>query len=599
MKIRTSFFLLTMIVVALFLGCLIYYILRSYNQFVFEKISENAVHSTSQFTQNIDSLLQSYEQVTDFLFLNEDLQAKMLTIYSDFADTQQSYDDYLSPFTKSITGSRNIFRMTFFTENATYQFPNVKLINNDMKQSSWYQMMINNKLNNYWSYEGEDEYYHLNFLRLTQRLNKYKTDARLFVSLDINMQTIYNLIAKESKRTRFIVFLEDGTAIMDSFRQNVVGMKLQDYPFLHDNQQDESESQIALIDDQSYLITFQTINSRYSVRGMRVASLTPLDELAIKVNEMRRFTLILFIVFLLLFAVIIFSISYGFTKRLSILTDKMKQMNLDNLQILTSVKGKDEASILTIAYNRMVRRMERLIHDGYEMVIQKKELEIKTKESELYALQTQIHPHYLFNVLNAICGNLLEKGDRENARMVKLLAKSFRHLLGKSGQMIPLSDEIEIVDTYLNIQRFRFGERMASDIRIPENLMDMKVPKLILQTLVENAVVHGVENYEQKTTISIYARIVDEYNYQLIVQNDGPCIPKDRLNEIKEILNQGIDMHDSKHIGLRNVQDRIQKIFGMEYGLQIDSSDDKGTVVTACLPYAMRGGISDASGIVD
>lgn len=129
--------------------------------------------------------------------------------------------------------------------------------------------------------------------------------------------------------------------------------------------------------------------------------------------------------------------------------------------------------------------------------------------------------------------------------------------------------------------------------------MDMKVPKLILQTLVENAVVHGVEKYEQKTNISINARIMDEYNYHLIVQNDGPCIPKERLEQIKAILNQGTDMHDSKHIGVRNVQDRIQKIFGPEYGLQIDSSEDKGTVVTVCLPYAMRGGVSDASGIVD
>lgn len=602
MRIRTKLFLTMTIIVALFLGCLTFYILKSYSQFVLDKLSERSSYSISQLSQNVDNLLQSYEQITDFIYVNSDIQRKMLDRYDRFEDAQATYEEALKPFTRYISGSRLILRLTFHTDNLTFQFPDVRLITNEVMQAAWYETMTRRKLNNYWSTEGEDPYYGLPVMRLTQRLNNYKPDANLFVSLDLDKRIIYDLIAKESKETRFIVFLPGGEVLIDSYHRNSAGGKMKaTEPNLYEEiVHSASGSRLYIDSHQSYLLTYQTMDSRSSTRGMKVLSLHPVDELTAKVNEMKRLAIILSIIFLLLFSAVIFGISYGLTKRLMVLATKMNHMNMDNLRTLTEVKGKDEVSQLARTYNRMVTRMDRLIHEAYDAAIQRKELELKTKESELYALQTQINPHYLFNVLNAIRGNLLEKGDRENAQFVNLLARSFRNLLGKSGHMISLSEEIEIVETYLKIQSFRFMERMAYSIHIPESLHKTQVPRLLVQTLIENAVVHGVEKSEICTTIRISAQLEDPQCFILTVADDGPGISADKLADIVRSLDKGSDMADSRHIGLRNVQDRIQRNYGPAYRLHIESSIETGTIVTIRLPLnRSEGGDVHVSGIAD
>ncbi|MEK0314931.1 sensor histidine kinase [Cohnella sp. 56] len=589
MRIRTKFFLTVTIVVALFLGCLTYYLLRTYTQFVFDKIRENSVYSVSQLSQNIGSLFQSYEQITDFIYLNAELQETMLRNYPDFADALTSYNDYMQPYLKSIIGSRQILRLNFYTDNPTFTFPDVKLIDEELRQSAWFKALVVRKLNNYWAYGGMDDYFHVNILRLTQRLNNFRPDADLYVSIDVDGRFLYDLIAKESQKTQFIAFLPDGTEIMNSMQHDELGRSLQQLPYYGDMMDAPSGSKIVKLDGKSYLLTYQTIDSRNSIKGMKVLSLSPLAELTAKVRETRQIVILLCVLFLSVFSAVIYAISYGLTKRLMGLADKMKKMNMDNLQTLSIVEGRDEASQLALAYNRMVTRMERLIREGYELAVQRKELELRTKESELYALQTQIHPHYLFNVLNAVRGNLLEKGDRENAQLVNLLARSFRNLLGKGGQLIALSEELDIVETYLSIQSARFAERLGYELQVPDSLGRMEVPKLFLQTIVENAVIHGVERSEHRTTVTIAARLAGERDVQMTVHDDGPGIPPDRLDAIRESLRHSPDMREERHIGLRNVQERLAKLYGEAYGLWIDSSDGAGTTVTMRLPLRKRG----------
>src|SRR5690606_17755276 len=133
-------------------------------------------------------------------------------------------------------------------------------------------------------------------------------------------------------------------------------------------------------------------------------------------------------------------------RRLIELARRMREVQQDhNFSVHIDVRGRDEISQLGNIFNRMMRHLDELIHEVYRGEIDRKELELRITEAELYALQAQINPHFLYNVLNSIRGNLLERGDMRNAEIIQLLAKSFRILLRSRNAIVALSEEAELV----------------------------------------------------------------------------------------------------------------------------------------------------------
>lgn len=209
------------------------------------------------------------------------------------------------------------------------------------------------------------------------------------------------------------------------------------------------------------------------------------------------------------------------------------------------------------------------------------ELEKSLKEMELKALKNQINPHFLFNTLNTIEILSMMEGASQTPKIVHSLAQLFRHNLYADSDMVSIRQEINSVDSYLTIQKCRFGDRLRVTNRIPPNLMELCIPVLTLQPLVENAVIHGVEPLEKKGALKLDGRVEAEDVILQVVDN-GIGITAEKLVQLQQQLSR-LDSEANK-IGLINVQKRCRLHFGPEYGISLDSTAGKGTTVTMKVP---------------
>lgn len=217
------------------------------------------------------------------------------------------------------------------------------------------------------------------------------------------------------------------------------------------------------------------------------------------------------------------------------------------------------------------------------------EMEKSIKDIELKALHYQINPHFLFNVLNTI-GRL---AFFENAKMTEDVVYAFsdmmRYVLKKSSnQLGPLKDELAHVNNYLKIQKIRLGSRLQYNVQTPEKFLEVKVPFMCLQPIVENSIKYAVENRAAGGSImvEIYQKNQDLY---IEITDDGDGISKQKIDEI---LDGNAYRNSHEHsVGLHNVNSRLKLFYGKAYGLQIESpgKPGKGTKVTVKVPLNSRG----------
>ena len=192
-------------------------------------------------------------------------------------------------------------------------------------------------------------------------------------------------------------------------------------------------------------------------------------------------------------------------------------------------------------------------------------------QARLQALTSQINPHFLFNTLNSVSS--LIRSDPHQARLMVLkLSRILRRLLRKHENFSSLRDELDFIEDYLSIEVARFGEKLKFEKEVEAQSLDMLVPSMLLQPLVENCVKHGLSNKIEGGTIWLRARRVDGRLY-LVVEDDGVGIPEAKL---AKMLEQGI--------GVSNVNERLKVLFGTDYRMWIDSHPGKGTRIEIEVP---------------
>lgn len=203
-------------------------------------------------------------------------------------------------------------------------------------------------------------------------------------------------------------------------------------------------------------------------------------------------------------------------------------------------------------------------------------------KARLEALQAQIRPHFLFNVLNTII--MFSRTDVEKSRELLItLAQFFRRSLSRRGDFITLQDEIEYINTYLSLEKARFGEKLQVQMTIDPRLMGVQVPILTIQPLVENGVVHGLASKEEGGLMAIRAhRVRDELH--VIILDNGVGMDKER---IRRVFEEGFG--NNMGLGLTNVNDRLVSLYGEQYRLQIRSRPGRGTVIRVRMPVMDQG----------
>ncbi|WP_461204999.1 sensor histidine kinase [Clostridium sp. DL1XJH146] len=280
---------------------------------------------------------------------------------------------------------------------------------------------------------------------------------------------------------------------------------------------------------------------------------------------------------ILLALIISFYASSTITKPFNDLIEHLKKVKNENFKSKMPHYKYKELDQVSITYNNMLDEIQNLIDEVY-----KKQLLLK--ESELKALQAQINPHFIFNVLETISWEAKMSGNENITIMVHSLGELLRsNFTFSNHEKIKIAEELKYVNFYLDLQNIRFGDKIHIHINIANNdLLHLFIPKLSLQTIVENAVVHGLENKLGNGDLDIQIYSEEKFIYLVVTDNGIGFDTRDLSIHLSNCSDN--NENGRKHIGLRNINQRIKLLYGDTYGLTIKSKIDKGTTATIKIP---------------
>jgi sensor histidine kinase YesM len=219
-----------------------------------------------------------------------------------------------------------------------------------------------------------------------------------------------------------------------------------------------------------------------------------------------------------------------------------------------------------------------------EEVKLRSKVEASLKEADLKALQAQINPHFLFNVLNTIGRLALLEGADKTQEMIYAFSDMMRYTLKKEkNNVVTLKEEMEHVQNYLAIQKMRLGNRLDYSVKIDQEAEDIFCPFMTIQPFVENAIIHAIEPNAKGGKVRIIAKANKEI-VELKILDDGVGIPKDRIDKILDGSYESGGQEKNTGIGINNANKRLMYYYGVDYGVDIQSVPEEGTEITINIP---------------
>lgn len=299
--------------------------------------------------------------------------------------------------------------------------------------------------------------------------------------------------------------------------------------------------------------------------------------------DMKKVLLTIFILCLItlpIWLVLIYTIYRDIINPVYLLVDRMDKIEKGNTGITVSDDRNDELGYVFKTFNRMSEEITRLINKVYKESLMMKDAEIK-------ALQAQINPHFLCNTLETINWKAKLYGVDDISEMVTALSSIIDANLDRNNEkMIPIRRELDYIDNYNLLIQKRFGKKISFIKSIDDDALDYRIPKLLIQPLIENSIYHGLETKKGGGTVELIISI-EEDMLLIVVADDGKGIDDETLKKLKQSMEENVEnQYESRtKIGIMNVHRRIKLIYGSEFGLNIFSESGKGTTIILKLPF--------------
>lgn len=316
-----------------------------------------------------------------------------------------------------------------------------------------------------------------------------------------------------------------------------------------------------------------------------ILSIAPKDELLRDLRSIREVELAILGVCLLVLAIpftfIINNILRPLKKMMLFMTN-VKRGTLFEFQKRIALHGYMEINVLATQFNHMLDEIEQLTQRLLEANSRLYGSELEKKKAELAFLKSQINPHFLYNTLEVITGIAVVEKQTRIKNMTRSLSAIFRYSI-KGADVVQLREEVKMVESFIQIQQIRFADRFAVRYDFSEEALSYRIPKMILQPLVENAIYHGFEPTLKVGELWLKGEVDKENTLHILISDNGVGMPDDRLGQIRDMLAESSSApaadENVKSIGLGNVNNRIKLIYGNEYGIQIESKEGQGTKV--------------------
>ena len=292
------------------------------------------------------------------------------------------------------------------------------------------------------------------------------------------------------------------------------------------------------------------------------------------------FWLLLAVAVLLVFVFLIYKVTEPVMVSVNEIVDAMKNLEKDNFREKLAIKENDSIEIQKISegFNDMTERI-------YHLIGQVKQSALEQKNAEISALEAQIDPHFLYNILDTINWKAIENEQYEISEMLVALAEILRYAINDAGELTTIEAEKVWLEKYILLQQEKLGEKIELIFKIPEELETYKIHKMLLQPFVENAIKYSFRGCKGEHRLTIEA-VKAEEQLHLIIVNNGQCIEKVRLKE----LNEGTKIKN--HLGISNVRKRLELYYGEDTAVYFENILSGGVKVHLFIP--IQGGNDDA-----
>lgn len=447
------------------------------------------------------------------------------------------------------------------------------------RHMSWYQMMEKSGQRSLWHFTGTVGYY------VSSIYNKYNSKDLIgyvvitfsqnrFLDILDDMCITQNSEAFLTDKNQEIVLHARGSGNSEQVDKILAISEKENHGSYHVVENKET--------DQTYILIQEAIENKH-ISGMPrwVLSIAlPYHEVTSIVKQILGMLILSAGVCIILICFVTSRIIGSITRRIDKLNRNMQRPQKGDFSVNDMAPGCDEISELRRNFNFMLEMIEQLLEE-------KTQADAHQKDLELNMLQAQINPHFLYNTLETIRMKAYTAGDREAATAIKLLGKSMRYVLENSGTAFTsLQNELNHIEIYMKIQKLRFGEKFdyAFDVEGGLDVSRCIILPLLLQPVVENAILHGLEEKETGGMVTIrIARVAESGKICIAVSDNGCGMRPEALERLRaDIVTKNPEKKES--IGLYNINQRVKLCYGSMYGMTIDSERDRGTTITLHLP---------------
>ncbi len=522
----------------------------------------------------------SVKNIADEIFSDNQLQEILSTTYGSKQEANAAIGSY-DKFKKYLSRYAEIANITIYTMNDTIQdYTNFKKITPEIQRTEWYKE-ASNTARYLWHTRTVTDSKGINPANeLTFSYRIPVTQRGDYALLVMNISNNYLRSRINNNTFKTIITVNKDFIFYGNEKKLTETLAL---PIDYD-QKYFTYSGSAFYNEEEALVELSTL---IPIQSQDKLYIVTIDTEALK--DTKQIILIcvgtlLFSVFVPLLIVIFYA--NHFSNRINTLRSEMHKVSKGDYNIIHGFTGNDELSEVYSDLTTMITSIKEMDKEIYEGKINQQRLKNHQQKIEFEMLSSQINPHFLYNTLETIRMKALSNQDKDVATAVKLLGKYMRHNLESTGITISLRTELEYIEIYLTIQKLRFGDKINFAISIEPGFSTSNyyILSLLIQPIVENSIIHGLEEIESNGMIHINVS-TDSTNDTVIiaVSDNGVGLTEEEHDKLLDKIHSR-EKRPNSSIGLFNIYQRIQLCYGTEYGLTITSVPDKGTTVSIILP---------------
>ena len=562
------------------------YLIGYTRSILIDQATKEALNNATRIEERLQGVFKKSVDISDGIYLDQDLKNIIKTNYTsqieiiEDLDNYKQMDDYLRLYPE--IDSIRIYVNNDTLLNDAQIVPSTE----SHRGSFWYKRALeeDGKIAYVYRYDEFKGNYYLSLVRLIKD-NTYGDYGVLVVN--ISNRTFVNLLSSEPYD---VIGIIDDSRVFLSSDYNYYGLTIDDHDDLITlNSLDDVINDVDLYSN-NHKVIVNSFTTHFSGNKIKLVTMIPTNQFLGYANRSISNSILLIAVSVFIAILLVYLLTKRLSGRINLFRDHLHRVATGDFEVDYQEVSSDEIGLLFTDLNVMRKSIKNLVQEVYESGLQKEKLTTRQREVEFKMLTSQIDPHFLYNTLETIRMEAIINNQQPIADLVKKLAYIMRRKLSVYNEEVSLDSELELLIYYIEIQQYRFGDRISYQVIKNCDTEGLKILPLLLQPVVENAIIHGLENKVGKSEISVEINKSDDF-LEITIQDNGIGISNSKMERIKERLDADV-LSASESVGLINVHQRIKVFYQWPYRLEMSSQENIGTKMKYYLPIsgAVEGG---------